>query len=285
MTGRSNDREDLSALVNHIRLLEISLAKKDELLATKDRRIDELEARASATTKNGKKTESTNATEDSDRTASVYSTLNRAVVSDDSGDAAVDDDDDDDEPTGSDAGGEESPSSSILLLGLSRISRGSRSWGDEDTSKDDDDNVDVMPADGRWNIPFDYDDDVLGHKESASDSPPDDGRGGPTVGFVPIGEGGRVLRPLSARTDFVTTPSRPLATRRGHDGAPSARISPLSRPPTTWRGLCSGAPSPRSKTMATRRNLSGDSATNEKENVSPSGRIGSIVIGALFDTR
>jgi hypothetical protein len=253
-------------LVNRILLLEISLAKKDELLATKDRRIDELEARVSATTKNGKKTESTNAAEDSDRAASAYSTPNRAVVSDDSGDAAVDDDDD--EPTGSDAGGEESPSSSILLLGLSRISRGSRSWGDEDTSKDDDDNVDVMPADGRWNIPFDYDDDeddgVLDHEESASKSSPDDGRGGTTVGFVPIGEGGRVPRPLSVRTDFVTTPPRPLATRSGHS---------------------SGAPSPRSKTMATRRNLPGESATNEKENVSPGGRSGSIVIGALFDVR
>ena len=333
MAGR-NDPDDLSALANYIRRvspqkccgrvaeqklliecpitpppsppssdvqLEISLARKDELLAAKDLRIDALEAVVASTRNDATRAEpiaawraSGGAPENPDgddcvddgartaarapwggdfaprRTASSSRSTPDRVVSDDSGEAAAADDD----------------GSSCLLLGLSRISL-ARSWDGD--SRDADDDGDVEPADGRWNIPFDDDDDEGGdggvEEESARVSPPGDGRGGgPAVtGFVPIGGGGGGRAPFPA--DHAT-PSRPLATRVVRGGAPpTTHISP-PRPPATGRGRGGGGSgaSPRPTKAATGRNLSGDLATNEKENVSPDRRV-SVVFGALFDLR
>lgn len=177
--------EDVDALVGYIQQLELSLAKKDELLAAKDKRIESLEA-VSAPLRN-------------ERKPGTPSTPNQ--VSDESGEI-------DPESDGS------------LSHNLSHISRANSS--DEDLAIDYeveplDQTIDYEVSDGRWNIPFDA------SFEGLTASSPVGKRGiksalKESTGFVPICDmEGRVRH--SSGTEVALL--RPVA-RRSHGASPFA---------------------------------------------------------------
>lgn len=177
--------DDVDALMGYIKKLEISLAKKDELLKAKDEQINTLESKVK---KNAsampvfRETATDDGVTPRGLNQSTVTTSTPNQVSDDSGEV-------------------EPGSEGSLSHSLSHISH-------VNSTEEDDEAIAENVQDGRWNIPFDsFDNDDLvakspsrkgaGHENALKD-----------IGFVPIGSEDRHGR-LSTGADV--TPVRPVA--------------------------------------------------------------------------